>query len=195
MKKEYYLDIKTRLKATVGNSSVTPEFMRMQHFDLWNEQVQDIRATTADNNKQIPFKFPCIFLEVMPIKWQSSDISGTMKLGYTTFRFHIVQQVMAELTGTQETRVLKQFDFVESVNDILQGFQTVNIDVLDKNGEVLDHNHDSIREDILEYAVTLFDAKQANSLANGTHVVTDITITKDATLQPNPTPVGSKFKI
>jgi hypothetical protein len=195
MKKQYYLDIKTKLKATIGNSSITPEYLRMQHFDLWNEQVQDIRASKSEGNNQIPFKFPCIFMEITPIKWQSSDISGSMKLGNCVFRFHIVQQIMTELTGAQEARVLQQFDFVESVNAVLQGFQTANFDVLDKSGEVIDHNHDSIREDIIDYTVTVFDGSKANTIANSTHVVTALTVDKDETLQPHPSAVGSKFTI
>ena len=192
MNKAIYTLIKAKLNNDLGSN--TPDYMKLKHFSLWNEQVQDIRATTPENNKAIPFGFPAVFLEITPIKWNSNDVSNNMKSGTTTFRIHIVQQVMGEVSAAaQETRFLAQFDFVELVNAALQNYNTTAFDALDKVGEIIDHNHDSIREDVLEYNAIVYDYATAIAATNSTANNISLEIEKDNNITVNPAAVGSKF--
>ena len=79
MIKELYLAIEQKLMA-VTDEQPEPQPL-FKHFDLWNRQVEFIEEET-------PFETPAIFVEFMPIPWET--LGQNIQEANLTLHFHIV---------------------------------------------------------------------------------------------------------
>lgn len=170
--KNAYTALKNKL-----NTALTIPFI-----DLWNEEIDMYREEHS-----IPF--PAVFIEFLPITWNTIGNSNTQH-GYGTVKVYVIQNIItdsATINGadmTTQTATLDRFNLIQHVHDELQKFSTPFFDELDRVASYLDHNHDGIYIDILEYRTIFKDelTSQSNVSYSNSVTLTDIVV------QPNTIP-------
>lgn len=170
-------------KFTNGNSNA-----RM--VDLWNDEIDMYRD-------EHPILFPAVFVEFMPVEWQTIG-TGKTQHGTGTIKIHIAQNIIADSSAVDGNDLpdvqdaLIRFDFIQEVHDILQGFKVAYFASLERIGTTIDHNHDGIILDVVEYNTIFFDVSTStvNDSYNQTAVIHDVQIEPNGFPEFPPTNTG-----
>ena len=112
MRKQLYLAVIERLK-TITDALNQPI---IEHFDLWNNNVEFIEQETA-------FNCPAVFIEPAPINWK--NLSMQAQEADVIIRLHIVtrwENISADGSASQE-QALELFDLLDSIIKALTGLQ------------------------------------------------------------------------
>ena len=148
MKKQLYLAIVNRLKNIPGADG-EPLF---KHFDLWNQQVEFIEHET-------PFLTPAIFVEFMPLQWQT--MGNRVQSADLTTRRHIVTEWHAltadNVPDEEQELALAYLDIVDSVVAALQGFAAPNTNTWMRTQTIPNHNHERYVDSVEEYICRVID--------------------------------------
>lgn len=144
--------------------------------DLWNDEIDMYR-------EELPILFPAIFIEFLPVEWQTIG-TGKTQHGNGTIKIHIAQNIISDsgaidgndLPAVQDALI--RFDLIQDVHDILQGFKVAYFAPLERIGTTIDHNHDGIILDVIEYSTIFFDVSTStvNDLYNQNAIITDVEI-------------------
>ncbi|MDR1381777.1 MAG: hypothetical protein LBJ47_09920 [Tannerella sp.] len=146
MIKQLYLDIKTRLQSVVdadGNRV-------FRHFDMWNRQPQFTQEQTG-------FDFPAIFVEFTPMVW--STLGNRVQECELNVRLHIVTEWHADTAdySPTEQRALEFLDIADRMVCALQNFATPYMNSWMRSRSIIDHDHDTLVNNIEEYRCNLRD--------------------------------------
>lgn len=146
MKKQFYLDIKDRLKTILDDNGN----QLLKHFDLWNQQVEFIEQET-------PFACPAVFVEFMPVNWET--LGNRHQMGRQTVRLHIVTEWYAGTAdySPTEDRALEYLDIVDKVVARMQNFRASCSNSFTRTQSVPNHNHEKFVDSIEEYTCEVFD--------------------------------------
>ena len=146
MRKQLYLDIKSRLEA-VKNGQGEQLF---QHFDLWNRQVELIEQET-------PFACPTVFVEFMPMEWKTRG--NRVQDCDLTVRLHIVTESLVGSAGeaSTEQQALECFDIIDLLTAELHGFGTDYMSSWMHTQSITSHNHDRYVDNTEEYICNVRD--------------------------------------
>ena len=151
MRKKLYLAIIEKLKGlTHENGSPM-----IQHFDLWNQNVEFIQ-------EESPWPRPAVFIEFTPIQWR--NLQKGIQTADITFILHVVTDWnggSADGSCYQE-QSLEVFDLLDTIHGQLNrlgrqyednsGFRnTLRV------SSATNHNHEEIREDIETYTANIID--------------------------------------
>lgn len=132
-----YNEIKTKLETDLTG---------LKHFDLWNNQIDNLDDETA-------FNFPALFLEWSELTF--TDLSSGIQEIEGIITIYIVQKKL-KLKGTKLDEML---DFVDSVANVLNGFNTDAItNPLKRIAERQDIEHDMLIVWEQDYALKGCDA-------------------------------------
>lgn len=163
------------------------DIITLRMVDLWNEEIDMYR-------EELPILMPAVFIEFLPTTWNTIGNSSTQH-GYTTFKIHVVQNIITDTASVDgnnlptQADTLLRFDLLQQVHECLQQFATPYFEQLDRVASYLDHNHDGIINDIIEYRTIIRDevVNTNNQPYNNTIAMPDIEV------QPNtvPTPVAN----
>jgi len=151
-------------------------------IDLWNEQINMYR-----DEYTIPM--PAVFIEFLPTSWITIG-KGPEQHGYGTIKIHIAQHIITDSASVDGTNLptqqdtLLRFDLLQDVHNVLQDFNTVYFDELDRVGSTLDHNHDGYILDAIEYKTILRDNVQSTT----NQVYNNIVPLPDVEVIPNTVP-------
>lgn len=148
MKKQLYLAIVNRLKNIPGADD-EPLF---KHFDLWNQQVEFIEQET-------PFLTPAIFVEFMPLQWQT--MGNRVQSADLTTRLHIVTEWHAltadNVPDEEQNLALEYLDIVDSVVAALQNFSAPGTNSWMRTQTIPNHNHERYVDSVEEYICRVID--------------------------------------
>jgi hypothetical protein len=145
MKKQLYLEIKTRLKQ-ITDINDEPIF---KHFDLWNRQVEFLEQET-------PFEFPAVFVEFMPQRWQT--MGQRRQQSELVIKLHIVTRWFAQTADYSplESEALDYLDLPEKVSAIMQSFEASSSNKFVRLGSTTNHDHTTILDSIEEYTTMIW---------------------------------------
>lgn len=146
MRKQLYLAVIERLK-TITNGWSEPV---IQHFDLWNHNVEFIEQETA-------FNCPAVFIEFAPISWK--NLQGPVQEADITIKLHVVtrwEDLSADGSESQE-QALELFDLLDSIKKALSGLQGIGFSAFKRIGSDTNHDHEEIVESIESFQVHVID--------------------------------------
>lgn len=146
MRKQLYLAVIERLK-TITDALNQPI---IEHFDLWNNNVEFIEQETA-------FNFPAVFIEFAPINWK--NLSMQAQEADVIIRLHIVtrwENISADGSASQE-QALELFDLLDNIKKALTGLQGVGFSGFKRIASDTNHNHEEIVESIESFSVHVID--------------------------------------
>jgi len=140
----FYLAIMNRLIAKV------PE---INYFDWWNNQLNN-------EEEDLPFNFPAIFMEYDPINWQT--LGRKRQAAIVTFRLYIAIDNLMEKSSNEKEKIregaLKDTDIISCIFKALQGYNGGGcFGSITRNNEIPDHNSDAIQVPVLEFRTRLVD--------------------------------------
>jgi len=146
MRKQLYLAIIERLK------TITDAFNKpvIQHFDLWNHNVEFIELETA-------FNCPAVFIEFTPISWK--NLQGPVQEADITINLHIItrwENISADGSASQE-QALQLFDFIDDIKKALIGLQRSGLSGFKRTASNTNHDHEEIVESIETFQVHVID--------------------------------------
>ncbi len=162
MRKQFYLDIKNRLKAVKdGNDEQV-----FRHFDLWNEQVAFEQET--------PFACPAVFIEFTPMVWKTH--ADHRQNCDTTVRLHVVTEWQGETFdgSPEEEPALAFLDISDRLMADLKDFGTDYMNNWTRIRSITNHNHDLYVDNVEEFACSLHDF---SAMREYVPVTPDLTIT------------------
>lgn len=146
MRKQLYLAVIERLK-TITDAFSEPV---IQHFDLWNHNVEFIEQETA-------FNCPAVFIEFVPINWK--NLSMQIQEAEITIKLHVVtrwEDLSADGSASQE-QALQLFDLLDSIKKVLSGLQGNGFSGFKRIGSDTNHDHEEIVESIEAFQVHVID--------------------------------------
>jgi len=146
MRAQLFLSIQDSLKEIKGNDGL-PVF---KHFDLWNRQVAFIE-------KETPFPFPAIFVEFLPIQWETHG--QRVQRADMFVRLHIVTQWFSQ-TGSyspDQENALTYLDLSGLVHKQLQGNPILLTNGWMRTQSIINHDHETIVDSIEEYKCQVVD--------------------------------------
>lgn len=151
MRKEIYLAVIERLK------QITDAFGApiIEHFDLWNQNVEFIEQETS-------FPMPAVFVEFEPIAWV--PLQKGVQQGALTIRLHIVteQNCTSEDGGLYQDKALDFLDLLDQINNKLSGMKADNYDTFTRVSSATNHNHEQILESIEIFQSNIRDKSGMN---------------------------------
>lgn len=146
MRKQLYLAVIERLK-TITNYLNQPI---IEHYDLWNHNVEFIEQETA-------FNFPAIFIEFAPINWK--NLSMQVQESDVVIKLHVVtrwENISADGSNSQE-QALELFDLLDSIKKALTGLQGNGFSAFKRIASDTNHDHEEIVESIESFLVHVID--------------------------------------
>ncbi|HPH85563.1 MAG TPA: hypothetical protein PLC48_08875 [Ferruginibacter sp.] len=163
MRKQLYLDIQDKLKAIKDDSGM----QLLQHFDLWNQQVNFIEAES-------PFNFPAVFVEFMPHQWQT--LGNKVQQAEIVIRLHIVTKWFAQTAeySPLQSEALDYLDLPDKLFAAMQSNATSASNGFMRLSSTVNHNHEGIVDTIEEYKTLIVDRSAVTSqtpLTNTTPVI------------------------
>ncbi|HON52641.1 MAG TPA: hypothetical protein P5243_09015 [Bacteroidales bacterium] len=140
-----YKEIVARLKAItivdneyiINTENTSPA---IQHFGIWNEQLQNIEA-------EIPFYTPAIFIEFMPINWTA--LGNNVKDSVV----QIVLHTLTDIDYSTSTDTIDAFAIENAIQLCLEGFKSDNIGGFTLEESITDTNFAEIMHNKERYAV------------------------------------------
>lgn len=146
MRKQLYLDIKSRLREVL-KADGTPLF---HHFDLWNRQVEFVEQET-------PFNCPAVFVEFSPLQWRT--LGNRVQVAELTVRLHIVTEWYAgtAFNSPTESQSLDFLDISDRVAYSLQGFSGPYMNSWMRTQSITNHDHERYVDSVEEYRCELRD--------------------------------------
>jgi hypothetical protein len=146
MRKQLYLDVKSRLQEILGADGM-PLF---RHFDLWNRQVEFMEQET-------PFNCPAVFVEFSPMEWRT--LGNRVQATEATVRLHIVTEWYAGTAFNSPTEIpsLEFLDIADRAVAALQGFSTPYMGSWMRSRSVTNHDHERYVDNVEEYRCDLRD--------------------------------------
>lgn len=142
MRKQLYLAVIERLK-TITDALNQPI---IEHFDLWNNNVEFIEQETA-------FNCPAVFIEFAPINWK--NVSMQVQEADVIIRLHVVtrwENISADGSASQ-AQALELFDLLVSIKEALTGLRGIGFSGFKRIASDTNHNHEEIVESIESFSV------------------------------------------
>lgn len=142
MRKQLYLAVIERLK-TITDALNQPI---IEHFDLWNNNVEFIEQETA-------FNCPAVFIEFAPISWK--NVSMQVQEADVIIRLHVVtrwENISADGSASQ-AQALELFDLLVSIKEALTGLRGIGFSGFKRIASDTNHNHEEIVESIESFSV------------------------------------------
>jgi len=180
MRKTLYTDLITQLKkigvtieVTTGDDVTTKVFNgTIQHFDIWNKQVEFMA-------KERPFKFPAVFIEFKPITWR--ELSAGVQEADIQVHLHLVHKTKASArdASADQSVALAYLDLPDAVNLCLHGWHTAYSGPFVRVQTLPNHDHEEM---ILETEV--YQAKVTDMSAVRDMTEVEVTPRYNVTLHP-----------
>lgn len=148
MKKQLYLDIVNRLKSITDEDGT----QLLQHFDLWNRQVDFLEEET-------PFRTPAVFVEFMQHNWQTLGLKK--QCADLNIRLHIVTQWFSDTAdntpGEFKDKAVEYLDIIDKVVAKMQNFAPANSNEFTRTQSIPNHDHARYVDSIEEYVCNIVD--------------------------------------
>ena len=146
MKKQLYLSIKAILKSILDDNGLP----LIQHFDLWNQNVDFIDSDS-------PFLRPAVFIEFMPHTWDT--IMNHVQTATITIRLHIVTEHFYQTAdySPTESEALDYLTIPDKILSALQSNSVPNSNGFMRISSTPNHNHEGIIDTIEEYTTFITD--------------------------------------
>ena len=164
MRKSLYQDLITQLKKIGVTTEVTTDGVTedvftttIQHFDIWNKQVEFME-------KERPFKFPAVFIEFKPITWR--ELSAGVEEADVTINLHIIHKTKAsarDASADQET-ALAYLDLPDDIHLCLHGWNTSYSGPFVRIQTFPNHNHEEMILETEVYQARVTDISAVRDL-------------------------------
>jgi hypothetical protein len=163
--KALYLALRSRIETETS----------VQHVRLWNNQVN-----LANQNEQIPFLFPAVFIDFPTIEW--TQLSKGKQNSTLIVRVYIVFESFHTNENEEDVAV---FDLRDEVYLALQNYQPSMSSALIRVAEQTDINHTNMYVWQMDFSCSFTDdvASEPRNPQNAT--VTTLTLDTDLIIDPN----------
>lgn len=163
MRKNLFQSVCDRLKLLQkdedGNFIVADEFDAakavIQHFDLWNQQLEYIEEET-------PFATPAVFVEFLPIAWRHQGQG--VRDATIVINLHVVTRRNTPTWNNPspyDADALNFLDLLDAVNLCLHGFKAQYFGGLTSVQSITDNNYDELMHSIEQYSTMATDTTAA----------------------------------
>ncbi|MDY0200987.1 MAG: hypothetical protein RBR40_08365 [Tenuifilaceae bacterium] len=127
-----------------------PDKTVIQHFDLWNQQLDWL-------DEEQPFTTPAVFIEFLPIQWRHQS-RGTRD-ATLSINLHIVTRRNIPTRADQQytTEALGFLELLDAVNLCLHGHKGENFSALTGQTSTTDNNFDELMHSIEQYTAYIVD--------------------------------------
>ena len=122
----------------------------IKHFDIWNNQIDNIEI-------DVPFDRPAIFLQFQPIQWEQR--SKGVRAADVNVTLHVITE-LRQPTNTKsgyETKAFEFFDLLDAINYNLYGFKGDFFRNLLSVSSTTDHDHSDILDSQETYSIMCTD--------------------------------------
>lgn len=148
MRKQLFLDIRNCLETIKDNEGNNV----FQHFDLWNQNVEFLEQNS-------PFQVPAVFIEFVPIQWQSQGLNKQNAELY--IRVHIVTKWHAQTAAYTPTDIqLRELDYLNLANHVayaLMNFAPASGNRMIRTNSEINHNHTSYIDSVEVFKCGIVD--------------------------------------
>lgn len=164
--KDLYLELRAQILAAATS---------VQHVRLWNNQVNLI-----DNNEQIPFPFPAVFIDFPTIEWidRGKGTQGSRLL----VRLHLIYESFHTSENEEDLAV---FDFREEVYLAVQDYKPSFSGKLMRLQEETDTQHTNMYHWIMDFETEYSDNTAQFPRGGVDATVSTLVITKDVVIDSN----------
>ncbi len=155
----------------------------VQFVQLWNNQLQSLKAADTEANIMYSFSLPALFVEFLNLDTMQLG-NGIQLYSSLTIRIHILHRQEDAGDGTMEQN-LAVLDLRDAVQVALQNFKTTGASEFIRKEQKMDYNHNNMYHYIMDYECTYVDVL-TDQPVNG--ITTDETITPEIESSYDPHP-------
>jgi hypothetical protein len=153
MRKNIYLAICEKLTELKNNNGQN----LIQHFDLWNNNVQFIE-------EEMPFNTPAVFVEFAPIQWKYYP--NRTREAVIRLRLHVVTRKTAPTDTNSQylNESLNFLDLLDNIQNLLSGHILEGTNPLTPVASTTNHNHNELFNCIEEFDLHVIDKQAVKEL-------------------------------
>jgi len=151
MRKQFFLDLITRLKTIKNDDDYYNPSDAIKHFDLWNNNTEYLQQSNV-------FAFPAVFIEFLPIVWH--NIGKKTQQADLDFRLHILTESLALSADNSQfqSQALTHLDLIDRINYCLAQWEGTDYTALiSRTQSLTDNNHNSILHNIEVFRTRIED--------------------------------------
>lgn len=140
--KQLLMDIQQKI-LNIENKNKEKVF---KFFDLWNKNVMYLV-------KEQPFDSPAVFIEILPIRWNTLSARQKEQMAEITFRLHIVSRFYSQTHSTSpiQSEALDYLELGDKVRRTLHGTRINNTATIIHVSSSFDVSHDTYIQSIEDY--------------------------------------------
>jgi hypothetical protein len=154
----FFNAIKTQLQ------TITYDGCMIQFVQMWNNQLESLRAADTEANIMYSFSLPALFLEFLNLETEQLG-NGIQLYDNLVVRIHILHRQEDAGDGTMEQN-LAVFGLRDAVQLALQNFRTSGASEFIRQKQEMDYNHNNVYHYIMDYGCTYIDTS-TNEPVNG----------------------------
>ena len=144
--------------------NITFDGSEIQFVQLWNNQLQSLRAADTEANISYSSSLPALFAEFLNLETEQLG-NGIQVYSNLIVRIHMLHRQEDAGDGTMEQN-LAVLDLRDAVQAALQNFRPAGASEFIRIKQEMDYNHNNVYHYIMEYACTYIDTL-ANQPVNG----------------------------
>lgn len=172
MNSTFFNSIKTQLQ------TISFEGNAIAFVQLWNNQLDSLKAADTEANILYSFSLPALFVEFMNLETEQLG-NGNQVYANLVVRIHILHRQEDAGDGTMEQNVTV-FSLRDAVQAALQNFRTAGASEFTRQKEEMDYHHNNIYHYVLDYGCTFVDTltnQPVNGVTDSGPITPQITIT------------------
>jgi hypothetical protein len=127
----------------------------IQFVQLWNNQLESLKAKDTEANIMYSFSLPAFFIEFLYLETEQLG-NGIQLYENLVVRIHILHRQEDAGDGTMEQN-LAVFALRDAVQLALQNFRTPGASEFIRQKQEMDYNHNNVYHYILDYGCTYID--------------------------------------
>jgi hypothetical protein len=171
----FFNDIKTQL-LTISYDGCLVQFVQ-----LWNNQLESLKAKDTEANIMYSFSLPALFVEFLNLETEQLG-NGIQLYVNLLIRIHILHRQEDAGDGTLEQN-LAVFDLRDAVQLALQSFRPAGASEFIRQKQEMDYNHNNVYHYIMDYGCTYIDTITNEPIKGVTKTATPVI---DGSYDPHP---------
>jgi hypothetical protein len=130
--------------------SAMPQFVQ-----LWNNQLESLKAKDTEENIMYSFSLPALFIEFLNLETEQLG-NGNQVYANLVVRIHILHRLEDAGDGTLEQN-LAVLGLRDAVQTALQNFRPAGASEFIRQKQEMDYNHNNVYHYIIDYGCTYID--------------------------------------
>jgi hypothetical protein len=172
MNASFFNHIKAQLQTITFDGSA------IQFIQLWNNQLESLKASDTEANIMYSFSLPALFIEFLNLETEQLG-NGNQVYADLIVRIHILHRLEDAGDGTLEQN-LAVLALRDAVQLALQNFRPAGASEFIRQKQEMDYNHNNVYHYTMDYGCTFVDTitnQPVNGITDNGPITPDIIIT------------------